>query len=55
MRTPRKPISKEARDHLHSKLDRMKGIERDKTIKRLRMYDRGFKKKDDNDWRMSKE
>ena len=43
MRTPRNPISKDARDHLRSKLDRMKGIEKKKTIKRLEMYDRGYR------------
>ena len=44
---PRDPISQEAHKHLRSKLDRMKGIEKEKAIKRLEMYDRGFKKKDD--------
>jgi len=44
---PRRPISKEARDHLHSKLARMKGREREKTIKRLEMYDRGYRQKKD--------
>lgn len=48
MRTPRSPISKDARDHLRSKLDRMKGIEKKKTIKRLEMYDRGYKKTKDD-------
>lgn len=46
MKRPRTPLSKDARDHLLSKLDRMKGIEKKKTIKRLEMYDCGFKKKD---------
>lgn len=45
-----KGISKEARDHLHSKLDRMKGRERDKTIKRLREFDRGNVKKREEEW-----
>ena len=40
---PRNPISKEARDHLASKLDRIKGREKEKAVKRLRMYDRGFR------------
>ena len=40
-----KPISKEARDFILSKKDRMGKIERDKTIKRLEMYDRGFREK----------
>lgn len=53
MRTPRKPITQEAREHLHGKLDRMKGIERKKTIKRLEMYDRGFRPKDD--WKVDRE
>ena len=44
MKTPRNPLSKEARDHIHSKLKRMKGLEKKKSIKRLEMYDRGFKK-----------
>ena len=48
MKTPRKALSKEAREHLHGKLDRMKGIERKKTIKRLEMYDRGFRDKNNN-------
>ncbi len=42
-KTPRKPLSKEAKEHLKGKLDRMQGIERKKTIKRLEMDDRGFK------------
>jgi len=50
MRTPRKPISREARDHLRSKLSRMKGIEKEKTVKRLQMYDRGFRKKREEEW-----
>jgi hypothetical protein len=41
---PRQPITKEARDHLHKKLERMSGRERKKTIKRLEMYDRGYRK-----------
>ena len=40
-----KPISKEARAFLLSKKDRMGKIERDKTIKRLEMYDRGFRER----------
>jgi len=43
VRTPRKPLSKEAKEHLKSKLDRMQGIERKKTVKRLEMDDRGFR------------
>ena len=43
MKEPRFPISREARDMLAKKLDRMKGIEKKKTIKRLEMYDRGYK------------
>jgi hypothetical protein len=46
VKIPKKPISKEARDHIHSKLDRMGKIEREKAIKRLEMYDRGFKERD---------
>ena len=45
MRKRDKPISKEARDFILSKKDRMGKIERDKTIKRLEMYDRGFREK----------
>ena len=48
MKEPRYPLSKEARDFLESKLQRMKGIERKKTIKRLNMYDRGFRKEKDD-------
>ena len=44
---PKDPISQEAHKHLRGKLDRMKGIEKEKTIKRLEMYDRGYKKNDD--------
>ena len=55
MRRPGKPISKEAKEHLKSKLDRMNGIEKKKTIKRLEMYDRGFRAKKDNSWRMERE
>ena len=40
---PKKPISKEAYEFLRTKKDRMSKIERDKTIKRLEMYDRGFR------------
>ena len=54
MKRPRNPISKEARDHLHGKLDRMKGMEKKKTIKRLEMYDRGFRQKRD-DWKPERE
>lgn len=43
---PKYPLPKEARDFLASKIKHMKGVEKDKTIKRLEMYDRGFKKKD---------
>jgi hypothetical protein len=50
---PRKAISKEAREHLLSKLERMKGIERKKTIQRLEMYDRGYRK--DRDEEVEKE
>jgi len=42
-------ISKDARDHLHGKLDRMKGIEKKKTIKRLEKYDRGQRARPDSD------
>jgi len=38
-----KPLSKEARDFIVSKKDRMGKIERDKAIKRLEMYDRGYR------------
>ena len=54
MKIPRNPLSKDARDHVRSKLDRMKGIERKKTIKRLEMYDRGFRKTNPDD-RVEKE
>ena len=47
MAVPRFPISKQARDHLLKKLDRMKGREKKKTVDRLNAYDRGFKKKED--------
>ena len=45
MKRNSKPISKEAREFILSKKDRMGKIERDKTIKRLEMYDRGFREK----------
>jgi len=28
----------------------MKGIEKEKTVKRLQMYDRGFRKKREEEW-----
>ena len=43
MKRPRTPLSKEAREHLKGKLDRMKGLEKKKTVKRLEMDDRGFR------------
>ena len=46
MKRDRKPLSKEAREFLVGKKDRMGKIERDKTIKRLEMYDRGFREKE---------
>ena len=54
MAKPLRPISKEARDHLHSKLDRMKGLEREKTIKRLEQYDRGNNTRH-RDWKPERE
>ena len=54
MKTPKRPISKEARDHLHNKLERMNGIEKKKTIKRLEMYDNGFRT-NHKDWKAGKE
>lgn len=45
MHKPRRALSKEAREHLHNKLDRMKGLEKKKTVKRLEMYDRGQRRK----------
>ena len=47
---PRTPISKEAKEHLASKLDRMKVREKKKTIKRLEMYDNGYRQKKEDDW-----
>jgi len=47
MKIPKFPISKQAKEHLQNKLDKMKGIEKKKTIKRLEMYDRGFRKTKD--------
>lgn len=44
MKIPKKPISKEAYEHLQIEVKRMKSIERKKTEKRLEMYDRGFRK-----------
>lgn len=38
-----KPLTKEAKKHLESKLDRMGKIEREKTTKRLEKYDRGYR------------
>ena len=54
MKIPKRPISKEARDYLHSKLSRMDKVERKKTEKRLEMFDRGHRVKHDN-WRMERE
>lgn len=54
IRTPRNPISKEARDFLISKLDRMGKIERRKAEKRLEMYDRGLKSEKEVDWEVDK-
>ena len=45
---PKFPISKQARDFLLKKLNRMKDIEKKKTVDRLNSYDRGFKKKEDD-------
>ena len=42
-RTPREPISREAKKHLESKLQRMSGRERKKAEKRCEMYDRGYR------------
>ena len=50
---PKDPISQEAHKHLRGKLDRMKGIEKEKTIKRLELYDRGYRK-DDNDYKVDR-
>ena len=49
MKIPKKPLTKEAYEFLKQKKDRMGKIERDKTIKRLEMFDRGYRAKDDND------
>lgn len=43
MKTPKKALSKEAYEFLKQKKDRMNKIEREKTIKRLEMHDRGFR------------
>ena len=51
MPIPKEPISKEARDYLVRQLPRMKGKEREKTVKRLEMFDRGFRKKKEEDFR----
>ena len=47
MKPPRFPLSREAKEILTKKLERMKGIEKKKTIKRLEIDDRGFKYKKD--------
>ena len=47
---PRYPISKEAKEHLAQKLKKMRGLEKEKAIKRCEMYDRGFKQKKDSEW-----
>jgi len=49
MRIPKKPLTKEAKEFLQGKLQRMSKIERDKTIKRLQMYDNGYRAKKDED------
>jgi len=41
------PISKGQKEHLVKELPKLKGKEKDKTIKRLNAYDRGFKKEED--------
>ena len=50
MARPKEGISKEARDHLLSKLDKMDRRERKKTEKRLQMYDMGQRPKKEADW-----
>ena len=54
MKVPRRPISREAREYLKSKLDRMGRLERKKTEKRLEMFDRGFCD-DGKDWKAEQE
>ena len=49
MKTPRSPLSKEAYEHLRSKYKRMKGIEKEKTVKRMEMFDRGYRQ-DKDEW-----
>ena len=49
MKIPKKPLTKEAYEFLKQKKDRMGKLERDKTIKRLEMFDRGYKAKDDGE------
>ena len=60
MKTPRKPLTREAREYLESKLQRMKGLEKKKTIKRLEMDDRGFgkshyKRKEKDNWEVERD
>ena len=50
MNLPKKPLTKEAKQYLQGKLERMDKIERDKTIKRLRTYDRGYVAKSNDDF-----
>ena len=52
MKTPKEGITKEARLHLLSKLDRMKGRERKKTERRLEMHDRGQKAKKEDEFKV---
>lgn len=47
MKIPRTPLSKEAHEHLKDKYKHMKGREKEKTIKRLETYDRGYREKKD--------
>ena len=40
------PITKEAKEYLQRKLERMRGLEKKKAIKRCEMYDRGYRAKE---------
>lgn len=51
MKIPRTPLSKEAYEHLRNKHKHMKGIEKKKTMKRLEMYDRGYKSEKEEEWK----
>jgi len=50
----RTPLSKEAYEHFRKKVQRGEKFLGDKKMKeRLRMYDRGFRKKEEENWKVT--